>query len=74
MKGGGLLIDTLVALLNFFFLTSDACLDIAMLTAADTSRHIVMTHTYVAIHFADTRTLGKDPSEPHFVFFPFTLV
>jgi len=30
--------DTLVALLNFFLLTSDTCLDLTMLSATDTSR------------------------------------
>ena len=55
------MIDTLVALLNLFFLTANTCLDLTMLTATDTSRHIAMTHAYIALHFADIRKLGEAP-------------
>ena len=69
IEGRGV-VDALVALLNFFFLISDTCLDLTLLTATDTSRHIAMTHAYTALHFADVRTLGEAPSQPHFS--PFT--
>jgi hypothetical protein len=62
--------DTLVALLNFFFLISDTCLDSTLLTATDISRHIAMAHACIAPHFVDVRTLGETPTQPHLS--PFT--
>jgi len=64
------IVDTLVALLNFFFLISDTCLDLTLLTATYTSRHISMIHACIALHFVDVRTLGETPSQPHLS--PFT--
>ena len=65
------IVDTLAALLNFFFLISDTCLDLILLTATDTSRHITMTHACIALHFVDVRTLGETPAQPHFSPFSF---
>jgi hypothetical protein len=61
-------VDTVVALLNFFFFISHTCLDLSILT--DISRHIAMTHAYTALHFADIHEVEKAPSQPHFS--PFT--
>jgi len=63
------IVDTLAALLDFFFLISDTCLNLILLTATATSRHIAMTHACIALHFVDVRTLGETPSQPHFVSF-----
>ena len=69
IKGRGI-VDTLVALLNFFFLVSDHGLDLILLTTTDTSRHIAMIHGCIALYFADVRTLSETPSKPHWC--PFT--
>ena len=42
-----------------------------MLIASDASRHIAMIQAHMALHYADIRTLGEAPSQPHFL--PFHL-
>ena len=63
IEGRGV-VDTLVALLNFFFLISDTCLDLTLLTATNTSRNIAMIDACIALYLADVRTLGETPSQP----------
>ena len=70
IEGRGI-VDTLVALLNFFLLISDTCLDLILLTATDISRDMGMIHDCIALHFADVRTLEETPSQTHL--YPFTL-
>jgi len=42
-----------------------------MLIATDASGHIAMIQACIALHYADIRTLGEAPSQPHLL--PFHL-